>query len=139
MKRKCFMILIQILVIDLLHNILKTLLFYQNIKNQKEQHNRKRNKKKLMLKNDQKGKENVFLAGKCHLNQKKIMSVNQFGLQLKVLLNYSILLLNSKFKLLNKLSMTKEKRNVSMKLQFSKLEQTKQVKVVDILINRTKT
>ena len=139
MKRKCFMILIQILVIDLLHNILKTLLFYQNIKNQKEQHNRKRNKKKLMLKNDQKGKENVFLVGKCHLNQKKIMSVNQFGLQLKVLLNYSILLLNSKFKLLNKLSMTKEKRNVSMKLQFSKLEQTKQVKVVDILINRTKT
>jgi len=43
---RIFMILIQISVIDLLLNIMKTLLFYQNIKNQKELHNRKKNKKR---------------------------------------------------------------------------------------------
>ena len=134
-----FMILILISVIDLHLNIMKTLLFYQNIKNQKEMHNRKKNKKRLMLKNVQREKGNVFLEGKCHLNQKKIMSVNQFVLPLKVSLSYLILLLNSKFRLLNKLSMIKEKKNASTKLQFNKLEQTKQVKVADILINLTKT
>jgi hypothetical protein len=63
-----FMILILILVIDLHLNIMKTLLFYQNIKNQSELHNRKKNKKRLMPRKDWREKGNVFLAGKCHLN-----------------------------------------------------------------------
>ena len=134
-----FMILILILVIDLHPNIMKTLLFCQNIKNQKEQHSKKKNKKRLMLKNDQREKENVSLEGKCHLNQKKIMNGNQYVLPQKVSLSYLILLLNSRFKLLNKLSVIKEKKSANMKLQFNKLEQTKQVKEVGILINLTKT
>ena len=133
-----FMILILISVIDLHLNIMKTLLFYQNIKNQSELHNRKKNKKRLMPRKDWREKGNVFLAGKCHLNQKKIMNVNQFALPRKVSSSYSILLLSSRFKLPNKLSVIKEKKNPSMKLRFNKLEQTKQVKVVGILINRTK-
>ena len=133
-----FMILILILVIDLHLNIMKTLLFYQNIKNQSELHNRKKNKKRLMPRKDWREKGNVFLAGKCHLNQKKIMNVNQFALPRKVSSSYSILLLSSRFKLPNKLSVIKEKKNASMKLQFNKSVQTKQVKVVGILINRTK-
>ena len=133
-----FMILILISVIDLHLNIMKTLLFYQNIKNQSELHNRKKNKKRLMPRKDWREKGNVFLAGKCHLNQKKIMNVNQFVLPRKVSLSYSILLRSSRFKLPNKLSVIKEKKNASMKLRFNKLEQTKQVKVVGILINRTK-
>ena len=133
-----FMILILISVIDLHLNIMKTLLFYQNIKNQSELHNRKKNKKRLMPRKDWREKGNVFLAGKCHLNQKKIMNVNQFALPRKVSSSYSILLLSSRFKLPNKLSVIKEKKNASMKLQFNKSVQTKQVKVVGILINRTK-
>ena len=133
-----FMILILISVIDLHLNIMKTLLFYQNIKNQSELHNRKKNKKRLMPRKDWREKGNVFLAGKCHLNQKKIMNVNQFALPRKVSSSYSILLLSSRFKLPNKLSVIKEKKNASMKLRFNKLEQTKQVKEVGILINRTK-
>lgn len=136
---RIFMILIQISVIDLLLNIMKTLLFYQNIKNQKELHNRKKNKKRQMLRKDQKEKGNVFLEGKCHLNQKKIMNVNQFELPLKVSLSYLILLLNFRFKQLNKLLVTKEKKNASMKLQFNRLEQTKQEKVAGILTNQIKT
>ena len=133
-----FMILILISVIDLHLNIMKTLLFYQNIKNQSELHNRKKNKKRLMPRKDWREKGNVFLAGKCHLNQKKIMNVNQFALPRKVSSSYSILLLSSRFKLPNKLSVIKEKKNASMKLPFNKSVQTKQVKVVGILINRTK-
>ena len=136
---KIFMILILILVIDLQLNIMKTLLFYQNIKNQKELHSKKKNKKRQMLRKDQKEKGNVFLEGKCHLNQKKIMNVNQFVQPLKVSLSYLILLHNFRFKQLSKLLMTKEKKNASMKVQFNRLVQTKQVKVAGILINQIKT